>query len=408
MNGFPEKAPLPENEMERLINLSEFDLDYTTQKDTFNDLTTLAAKVAGTTYSSINILDNCTQWTIAGVGMPIDQLPKEDTVCQFTIANGSELEVRDLSAEPRFGQLAFIKRNPHLKYYLGIPVTTSEGHNIGALCLLDNEPRQMDPEKIELLKLISGQVISRLKAISEIEKLKTEVRESKTTNLKVAHDIRGPLSGIVSLAEFITQQGENNKLEDVLQLISIVYKGSNSLLDLAEEILGEEKQHAYAKKEDAFTLGIFKEKLLKLYLPQTLAKKIAFEVNVNAEKQQSAICKNKLMQVAGNLISNAIKFTPENGRVAVTLDITTDENGPVLHLIVSDTGVGLSAEAIKNILEGDVKSKAGTEGETGYGFGLSLVKHLAGSLDGKMQIISKEGEGATFHIMLPQQARWVH
>ena len=77
--------PIPYNEFERLLALSEFDLDYTELDHTFSDLTTLAAKVAGTDISLINLIDSFTQWSASSFGMDIQQIPGEESVSQHTI-----------------------------------------------------------------------------------------------------------------------------------------------------------------------------------------------------------------------------------------------------------------------------------------------------------------------------------
>ncbi len=73
----------------------------------------------------------------------------------------------------------------------------------------------------------------------------------------------------------------------------------------------------------------------------------------------------------------------------------------MLVIKVTDTGVGLSKEKMEEILAGQGKSTAGTSGESGYGFGLTLVKHLVEDIGGNMSIDSTMGEGATFIIKLP-------
>ncbi|HCL06298.1 MAG TPA: histidine kinase, partial [Chitinophagaceae bacterium] len=109
---------------------------------------------------------------------------------------------------------------------------------------------------------------------------------------------------------------------------------------------------------------------------------------------------NKLLQVAGNLISNAIKFTPVKGSVKVELSIQISK---IKHLIirVQDTGSGMDAETLQEIQKGEVLSSDGTSGEKGYGFGLKLVKHLVDKLNGGIRIESELGKGTLFEIRLP-------
>ena len=153
--------PMPANEMERIMALSDFDLDYSVHQDNFKDLAKLAAKVAGTNISLVNLIDTFTQWTIANHGLPLDQMPREDSVCQYTIASEDQFEVEDLMADDRFKDKFYVADEPKLRYYFGVPLKTKEGQNLGALCVLDRDLRALSPEKIELLKIIPGQNVKR-------------------------------------------------------------------------------------------------------------------------------------------------------------------------------------------------------------------------------------------------------
>src|SRR6476469_1459946 len=96
-----DKPVIPHNEMNRLLSLSEFDLDYDNLGENFKDLTLLAAKVAGTEISLINIIDSFTQWTVSSYGLDLKQMPREDSVCQYTILEDEGFEVKDLSNDDR-------------------------------------------------------------------------------------------------------------------------------------------------------------------------------------------------------------------------------------------------------------------------------------------------------------------
>jgi len=398
-------APVPENEFERLISLSNLDLDYSDHQNNFKDLAKLAAKVAGTSISLVNMIDSLTQWTISNYGMDIDQMLREDTVCQYTIMNNEPLEIGDLSTDERFREKSYVTGDPNIRYYYGVPLQLSAGLNIGSLCVIDSQQRALDPEKIELLKIIADEIVGRLKTFKVMDSLKAKLLEANNTHKKVAHDIRGPIGGIIGLASIIQDQGPNNQMEEVLEFISLIHKSGNSVLDLADEILSshkpEPKTGIVAANE--FNISVFKDKLLKLYEPQARNKNIRFEVNTRPETETVPFSKNKLLQIAGNLISNSMKFTPEHGEVKVDLDLTVNQFDKTLVITVKDTGIGLTEEAAKAILNGTSGTTDGTGGESGYGFGLALVKHLIESLKGNLRINSEPGEGATFIVTLPQK-----
>ena len=392
--------PIPSNEMERLLSLSEFDLDYDSLEENFKDLTHLAAKVAGTNISLVNLIDSYTQWSVSAYGIDITQMPREDSVCQYTIVADNEFEVKDLSTDNRFKDKFYVVDDPNLRYYFGVPLKTSEGTNIGALCVLDNQEKSLNPEKIELLKIIANEIVSRLTALKVIKTLRNNLNEAKQTSKKVAHDIRGPIGGIIGLAQIISEQGDENKMDEVLEFINLIQKSGSSLLELADEILSADQ--APKLGTDQFNLALLKDKLEKLYSPQAVNKQITFTVSTNAQADKIPFSKNKLLQIIGNLVSNAMKFTPEGGQISVNLDLIEKES-KLLKIVVKDSGVGLSQEAADAILKGTATSTNGTSGENGYGFGLALVKHLIDGLKGTLTIQSNPGEGATFEITLPQK-----
>ncbi|WP_221284757.1 GAF domain-containing sensor histidine kinase [Mucilaginibacter sp. SP1R1] len=391
--------------MDRLLTLSAFDLDYSAHQDSFNDLVKLAAKVTGTEISLVNLIDSFTQWTISNHGLEIDQMPREDSVCQYTIINGDYFEVKNLATDDRFKDKFYVKDSPHLRYYYGVPLKVNGDHYIGALCVLDKKPKDLDPEKVELLKIIAGEIVNRLRYLKTIEDLKNNLFDARETQKKVAHDIRGPLSGIIGLAQLISEQGESNQLEEVLEFINLIHKSGRSILELADEILRADKRERYIPdvQENVFNLLVFKDKLEKLYTPQAFNKRIALSINTSFESETIPFSRNKLLQITGNLISNAIKFTPDGGKVAVILSLKTGEPENNLCIKVNDSGLGLTEHEITVILNGIAASTAGTSGEAGYGFGLALVKHLIETLKGSLSIYSLPGEGATFEVNLPQK-----
>lgn len=392
--------PVPKNEFERVLNLSDYNIDYSDFQDKFKDLAKLAASVAGTPISLVNLIDSYTQWTITNYGIDVEQMPREESVCQYLVASeDSALEVQDLSQDERFKDRFYVTGDEKLRYYYGIPLK-SDGYNLGALCVMDRQQRTLSPEKEELLRIIADEIVNRLKAYKAIESLLTTVKQVQATQNKVVHDIRGPLGGIIGLTEIISEQGKENRIEDVLELINLIHKSGKSILNLADEILSAEKKNAVVVKGHELELVAFKEQLERLYIPQAKSKGVNFEVQINPKSEGIPFPKNKLLQITGNLISNAIKFTPANGLVKVNIELDANAGEKTLKMSISDTGEGITKDKVDAILHGKASSEDGTEGEKGYGFGMQLVKHLIDTLGGKLNISSSPGHGATFEVIL--------
>ncbi|MFN0256688.1 GAF domain-containing sensor histidine kinase [Pedobacter ureilyticus] len=395
--------PIPNNEQDRLYHLSALDIDYTSLNDNLKDLNRLAAKVAGTDISLINLIDAYTQWTVGSHGLDLQQMTREESVCQYTIMDDEAFEVPDLSTDERFNKNFYVADPLSLRYYFGLPLRDN-GLNIGALCVLDTQLKSLSPEKVELLKIIADEIVNRIKCYHVLESMQYRLDHADQAHKKVAHDIRGPLAGIIGLSEMISEKGRSAELAEVLEFIKMIHIGSRSLLDLADEILSQsDKQKSIGENE--LNLESLKNKLLQLYLPQATYKQISLEVRLNDQAKHIIFSKKKLLQIIGNLISNAIKFTPVGGNITVDLDLIPGQEKNLLDITVTDSGIGIEQERIEQLLVNGTESTPGTQEEKGYGFGIPMVSHLIEKLGGKLYIESSPGKGSRFHVQLPQPAK---
>jgi signal transduction histidine kinase len=389
--------PRPENEIERVFSLAEFDVDYSNMEEQFKDLATLAAKIAGTKMSLINLIDSFTQWTIANHGLKIDQMPREDSVCQYTIASDRQFEIPDLASDERFRDKAYVAGPLRLKYYFGIPLTTADDHHIGALCVLDNERQSLAEEKIELLKIVASEVTNRLTTLKTIDALKKRLAEVMEVQKKLVHEIRGPVAGIIGLSGLIADQGSENTMTDILEAAVQINSSSNAILNITNEITSE-SQIPPLKKEE-FNLHIFKDKLERLYTPQTISKGIELEVNVTEKTKFVPFLKNKVLQITGNLINCALNCTSAMGLITVDLEIRPEATFNLLKIKVTDSGSGMSSDAVDKVLMGQQSQDASPCDDKS---GLLLVKRMVENLNGEFRLRSVDGSGTIAEVFLNQ------
>lgn len=391
------------NEFDRVLELSEYDLDYSTLQEHLEDLVKLAGKVADTNVSMINLIDHYTQWTVSVEGMVVKQMPREESICQYTIQGDRPLEIRNLFADSRTQKSEFKAGDTNLKYYFGIPLKTKEGNNLGALCVLNDDAKDLTPEKVEFLELIAKEVMNRLDTLKKIKSLKEQIAKSNDRTRNLSHDIRTPLSGIIGVMDMIRSKIQDDRSEDVLALIDLAEKGSQSVLDLADSILSDSGLFTEPDIENssAFKLIDLQNKLSELFMPQAVSKGLSLEIKCPKEHSSITIQKKILLQICGNLISNAIKFTPEGGEVEMTLNVKNKDEAMMLVIKAKDTGEGIEKQKIDTILAGEATTSDGTVGEEGYGFGLKLVHHLVETMEGSMDIKSEKGKGSKFTIEVP-------
>jgi signal transduction histidine kinase len=395
-------ATIPDNEFERLLKLSEYDIDYTEIHGKLDDLTKLAAYVTGTPISLVNIMEANTQWTLSNYGLDVTQTPRKDTACQYVILDDKPMEVEDMKTDERFSDKNYVTNSPNIRYYYGVPLTSPDGLRIGAMCVMDTKKNDLSPEKEEFLSIIANEVVTRIEYEHKLKLMRHNVDELKEIQRKVSHDIRGPIGGIIGIAEILRDQAEESKMEEFMQLLELINKGGRSVLDLADEILSNYKDTAQKPKfpEHQLNLSALKEKLIGLYNPQAKTKSITYSVSIITGQDEYTFPKYRLLQIFGNLITNAIKFTPVNGTVHVDLSLSKVSE-PKLQFVVEDTGVGMEPEKINQILSDQAQTTAGTKYERGFGFGFQLARHLVESMEGSIEIDSEPGKGTKVSVNIP-------
>lgn len=385
------------SEYKRIKNLSDLDLDYGLLQSEFQHLTKLAASIAGTKICVINLIDAYMQWTVSEYGLETGQRPREDSVCNFTIQSKEYLEIRRLDLDERFKDKDHVSGPMNLKYYLGLPLTTSAGYNIGALCLMDRKEKAISEDKIQQLKIIAQEIIKRLELKRQLKDTRKLFSEALQTQKKLAHDIRGPLGGIMELAKL----GHDDLLElmEMKSYLEMIAESSSTLLELTDEIL-RYKAIDKISEDNKISVKDLVQKIISLCQPQALFKNVQLIPEYPEEIKSELILKDNLLQIIGNLVSNAIKFSPENGKVAFKLNLSY--NPYVLKLKVQDWGAGFSDEQIESVRNGESISSYGSFGEMGYGLGLQLVNTLVKEINGVWRIESKLGEGSTISVEIPQ------
>lgn len=399
-------SALNETELERLLALSNLGIDYYEPKQGLNFLTELAAKICGTEISLVNLIDSFTQWSVSSYGLDITQIPREDSVCQYTIQSykNEGFEVEDLREDERFKNKFYVKDAPNLRYYMGVPLTSPEGYNLGALCVMDSHMKNLSNDEKENLRLIARQIVDRLRVNNLVVNLKNKVTESELNQKKLAHDIRGPISGVIGLADLILDEEIQASSEEVLEYAEMIKQSSLSLLDLSKDILSkgfDENSHRSRElKEGETNLVKLKETIVRLLAPQIKVKNIIFNVVLDQENQFESFVKQYVLQILGNLLSNSIKFTKAGGEITVKMNLKRSELDLYLELQVEDNGTGMSSSKVEEILDDGTSTDKGTHGEIGFGLGLNLVKQLVNQQNGTMEIDSTLGVGTTFKIKM--------
>lgn len=295
----------------------------------------------------VNLVGAEKQWSIGCYGTDLRETPRKDTLCQYTVASDEPLELRNLGKDDRFKQIPVVCGGPKLEFYYGVPLTTSSAVNVGALCVLHPSNLDLQAKAKELLKNLGNLVVKHLEGIAERRGLSEEVELLEAAHKRLAHDIRGPLSGIIGMTEVMQSEIDEDDLSNVKENSEMIHESASSLLEMADAIMSRKAKHEVG--QNSLNCALLGEAIRQLFTPQAKVKHINFEVITEDPETLVYFESRYLNQVIGNLVSNAIKFTPERGRVSVRISFSETESlrPQTLKITVEDTGVGMTPDKLK-------------------------------------------------------------
>ncbi|MBK8805279.1 MAG: response regulator [Bacteroidales bacterium] len=284
---------------------------------------------------------------------------------------------------------------------------TQELFEINALLLDSSEEVKQQNEKLEISNYeITKKTEKIIKQQEEIIKQKdiltqnyAELKDLNSTKDKffsiIAHDLKNPVNALTGFSELLMNQFDNYDKEKIRKFVFHIHSSSNSIQNLLLNLLDwartQSKQHKVYLEMISLT-DIFNE-IARLFERQLEDKKISLIINIEDNTKVYADY-NMINVVFRNIVSNAIKFTPEKG--SITVDSIKGKTK------ISDSGIGMTKEQMNALFKLDhAQSTNGTNNETGTGLGLLICKEFVEINNGTISIESEQNIGTSFTIALP-------
>ena len=274
------------------------------------------------------------------------------------------------------------------------------GNYTGSLCILglpqglweDPEARQ---DLVELGQVIQGQLNQRQHDIAS--RAKSEFLS------RMSHEIRTPMNGIIGMTAIALQEDQSQ--ERVLDCLQKIQSSSNYLLGLINDILDMSKIESGKMKLEAvdFDMNEMLDTIQELIAPQAAAKRVHFVREVSLEHSWFSADQMRISQVLINLLGNAVKFTPAEGRVVLTVREEAPAGEEALvHFAVADTGIGIAKEEQDRVFRSfEQAAGANSSKQPGTGLGLSISSRLVQMMGSSIRLDSALGEGSTFSFTIP-------
>jgi signal transduction histidine kinase len=314
---------------------------------------------------------------------------------------GKTVALLDATVDPRF-QYPEEARKEGIRSVLSVPMMLLD-RATGVLRVYTGEVRHFTEEETEFLVALASQGAAAIQNARAFRQLQ-ELEEAKSRFVfAVTHELKAPVAALQS--QFAVLQGgyAGQLTEQQQDLISRAARRLARLQDLLRDLLalGALKDRLPQHKKAEVNLAELARRMAEIVQPEAEARGLMVTLDLPETPLLFLTTEEDMQRLVGNLLENAVKYTPPGGKVWLGLRGGESE----ITIVVSDTGIGISPEAMPHIFEEFYRGpNAKAVGKEGTGLGLSLVKRIVDLYQGKVQVQSELGKGTTFTVTLPRDS----
>ena len=331
---------------------------------------------------------------------------------------GELLNIPEAYDDPRFNQEVDRQTGYRTKTILCMPVRNKEGRIVGVLQVLNKRVGAFSPADEEMLDALSAQAAIALENAKLYEDLRKAYAELKQVDAmkgnflaNISHELRTPLAPIIGYVEMLLSGRPGPLTDRQRSHLSVVEQAVHRLQGLIEDLLAfvQMDQGDLGIEARPFALGPLLEERASLIVPRATEKGLMLDVAVSADLPKVVIDPRQIARAVMLLLDNAVKFTPEGGRITLSAkahvgasDAPDGWDDGYVEVSLSDTGIGIPADKISRIFDKFYQVDASaTRSNGGTGLGLALVKQIMDAHGTHVTVESTPNVGSTFRFRLP-------
>jgi len=388
-------APRTSNERARLAALYDAAILDTPDENEFDQVVRLAAETCDTPIALVTLIDEKRQWFKARQGIEDKETHRDLSVCAHAILGRGPFVVRDATLDARFSDNPLVTGAPHVRFYAGIPLLTSDGFAVGSLCVMGTEARELSEREERALLVLAKHVANLIdlrRAANNTHRLLSELRERSSTQERithtatrlltvVAHDVRGPLASIISALDF--NDADLTPLREVVKAQAILAR------DLLDQILAWARTMMRGGPTVEYNVDMVHIVNEVIQGASLAASQKNTLLHADVQIPNCDTDPNLIRFILHSLVTNAVKYTSEG---EVTIRLHKHDKGASLEVV--DNGLGMSPETLRRLFDWGSRSvSVGTHQEKGAGLALLLVKDFCDLLGWTIRIESQLNKG---------------
>ena len=267
------------------------------------------------------------------------------------------------------------------------------GRNLARVSILDLRERR----RADAMRRHAAELELQNRRIQEANRLKSEFLAN------MSHELRTPLNAIIGFAELLHDGAVDPSSPQHREFLNDILSSGRHLLQLINDVLDLAKVEAgrIEFRPEPVSLAQLVQEVAAVLRTVAATKRIRLELEIDPAASDAVLDPARFKQVAYNYLSNALKFTPDGGRVVLRILPAPEET---IRLEVTDTGVGIAAHQLDRLFVEFQQLESGlTKRHQGTGLGLALTKRLVEAQGGSVGVVSTPDRGSTFHAVLPRR-----
>jgi len=401
----------PGAEAQRLAAIHRYEILDTPPEASFDRVVDIVASVFKAQIALVTLVDRERSWFKAIRGLPISQLNRPEAMCDTVIQQDGVYVIADALRAPAGEVGPLLKFG--LRFYVAAPLRTHDGIKLGTVCAFDARPRRVTEREKKVLADLADIVIDelelriaarRMTLADDVLRRVNQQLEAASRNkneflANMSHELRSPLNSILGASELLAD-GLFGRLNTKQQeYMTDIHASGNHLLSLIEDVLDLSKIEAgtIELRRNPLDVAAFMESCTTVVRGYAAAKSMHLVTVPPPEPVLFEADERRIKQVACNMLSNALKFSPEQGHVA----FSAWRNGSEVVFLVEDDGPGIPPQFHEQLFEQFFRIQSDQEGT---GLGLALAKRLVELHRGRVWLESTVGRGSRFFFSVPLSA----
>ncbi|HET7725759.1 MAG TPA: ATP-binding protein [Candidatus Limnocylindrales bacterium] len=393
-------AIIPPDEAARLAAVRRYEILDTPPDGAFERITALAARLFNVPIAIVSVVDEDRIWFKSHYGLDVEEIGRDPGLCASAILQDRPWIITDAPRDPRALANPLVAGEFGLRFYAGAPLRTSDGYNLGTVCVLDFEPRDVTADERATLEDLAALVMDELELRLASRRTVAEAREREHLNdalmSMLSHELRTPVTTIYGSAQILDRKLASIDA-GIRDLVPDIVWESQRLLGLIENIL------VMTRLEQGRALDTTREPVLVQRLLPTI---VAHEARRSPDREIRLDVPDELplveadpvylAQIIGNLLSNSIKYSTADTPIDLAARAIDEE----VEITVQDQGIGIPPEAREKVFELLVRTDEAARFASGAGIGLYVCRRLLEAMDGRIWIDPVREQGTRVIVRL--------